>query len=70
MYLAITPDADYIAFGSNESFVSRLIVLNGDGEVLWTKKSLDNMFAVAISFDGMYVVFSSRHGKTYFFSRN
>lgn len=55
VYLAITPDADYIAFGSNESFSSRLIVLNGDGDVMWTKRSFDNMFAVAISFDGMYV---------------
>jgi outer membrane protein assembly factor BamB len=70
IHIAITPEADYIAFGSEESFSSRILVLNGEGEVLWTGTCPDRVFAVAISLTGKYVAFSSRQGKTYIFSRS
>jgi len=66
-YIAITPEADYIAVGSASPF-SHLILLSGEGEVLWKARSSDNIFAVGISPNGKYVVFSNRLGKLYIYS--
>lgn len=65
-YIVITPEADYIAVGSF-SPTSHSILLSGDGEVLWKAKSFDNIFAVTISHNGEYVIFSSRIGNLYIY---
>lgn len=66
-YIALTTTTDYIALGS-EGFPSSLIVLNGEGEVLWKAVSGDTLFAVAISPNGRHVAFSNREGNLYIFS--
>ncbi len=65
--IAVTPEAEYIAVGS-VSLTSQLIVISGEGEVLWKARSGDNIFAVTISPNGKYVVFSNRLGKLFIYS--
>jgi len=66
LYLAVTPESDYIVFGSNHPY--RLIVLNGDGITLWKAKSGNFIRAVFISPDGKYVTFSNNDGDLLIFS--
>ena len=65
-YIAITPSADVIAVGSN-GLPATLVVLNGDGEVLWEARSFDTIFSVGISPNGKYVAFSNRLGQLFIF---
>jgi hypothetical protein len=58
-YLAITPEADFIAVGSI-GLPSTFFLLDGTGNALWAVRSLDTIWAVTISPDGKHVAFSNR----------
>lgn len=66
-YIALTPSADVIAVGSN-GLPATLVVLNGDGEVLWEARSFDTIFSVGISPNGKYVAFSNRLSQLFIFA--
>ena len=66
-YIAVTLSANYIAVGSNYA-PSKLFVLDKEGEVLWMERSLDSIFAVAISPNGEHVAFSNRLDLLYILS--
>jgi hypothetical protein len=58
-YLALTPEADYIAVGST-GLPSTFFLLDGTGNALWAVRSLDTIWAVTISPDGKHAAFSNR----------
>ncbi|MBU6999827.1 MAG: PQQ-binding-like beta-propeller repeat protein, partial [Theionarchaea archaeon] len=63
-YLALTPEADYIAVGST-GLPSTFYLLDGTGTALWAVNSLDTIWAVTISPDGKHVAFSNRSHRLY-----
>lgn len=66
-YIASTPGAEYIAVISN-GLPATLEVLNKEGEVLWSARSWDTIFSVAISPDGNHVAFGNRLHQLHIFS--
>ncbi|MBU6997272.1 MAG: PQQ-binding-like beta-propeller repeat protein [Theionarchaea archaeon] len=63
-YLAITPEADYIAVGST-GLPSTFYLLDETGNALWAVNSLDTIWAVTISPDGKHAAFSNRSLRVY-----
>lgn len=67
-HIALTHTADYIVIGGYGIPYSPLKVLGGEGKILWKARSVDNIFAVAISPDGRHVAYSDRMNQLYIFS--